>query len=191
MALKRRVSWRSVLLGLIASGLVASADAWAQISAPARPAGEYKNAFSFGLSYGAQNDRDAWFWGWSADYNRQLPGRWIAAAAIAWDEETERFDDRPNQIVRTFTAIGSVSYELSRRFSLTTGLGKGFADSDNPSGSMRFTDGDLGTGIVLGFATPGLPRYVRDSIGISVAYEYNIDQKETSLSLDVTFGWSF
>ncbi len=56
---------------------------------------------------------------------------------------------------------------------------------------MRFTNGDLATGIVLGLATPGLPRYVRDSIGISVAYEYNFDENETSLSLDVTFGWSF
>ena len=56
---------------------------------------------------------------------------------------------------------------------------------------MRFTSGDLGTGIAVGFATPGLSQFVRDSIGFSIAYEYNITQKETSVSFDVSYGWSF
>jgi hypothetical protein len=73
---------------------------------------------------------------------------------------------------------------------LTTGLGKGFADTDNPAGTIQLTNGDLGTGICFGIATPGLPQFERDSLGFSISYEYNIMQKETSLSFDVSFGLS-
>ncbi len=190
--MKSRRWARAILLGVIAFGPGALINVQAQISAPPRVAPEYDNAIGFSLSYGGKNnDRDAQFWGWSVDYSRVLGRRWVAGAALAWDEETERFDSRPDKTVRTFPAIGTVSYNLSERFSLTTGLGKGFADTDNPSGSMRFTSGDLGTVIALGFATPGLPHFTRDSIGVSLAYEYNGSQKETTVSLDVTFGWSF
>jgi len=37
----------------------------------------------------------------------------------------------------------------------------------------------------------GLPQYSRDSIGLSLSYEYNLTQNETMLSLDVTYGLSF
>jgi len=72
-----------------------------------------------------------------------------------------------------------------------TGLGKGFADTDRPAETMRFANGDLGTGVSLGFSAPGLPLFARDSVGFSIVYEYNLSQREPSLSIDITFGWSF
>ncbi len=149
------------------------------------------NAVSGGVSYGIQNARAADFWGFSFDYSRTLGDQWFTAVALTWDSETETFLDRPNQNTKTLTLVGTISYSMTSWLSITSGLGKGFADTDNPENTMRFTNGDLGTGIALGFATPGLPQFVRDSIGFSVAYEYNITQKETSVSFDVSYGWSF
>lgn len=179
-----------VALG-IATALVLPSVAGAQIGSPARPAPSYKNAASFGLSYGIQNDRNATFWGWSADYSRDLGSRWFFGAALAWDEDTETFDDRPDKVVETYTVIATISYGITRHLAITTGFGKGFADTDNPAGAMRFTNGDLGTGIALGWSTQGPARSSRDSISVSAAFEYNIAQNETSVSFDINYGWSF
>lgn len=108
-----------------------------------------------------------------------------------WDRETEQFAAAPDKEIDSFTAAATISYALTERVSLTTGLGKGFADTNNPSQSMDFTNGDLATGIVIGYSTPGLRRLARDSVVFSLAYEYNIDQNETTVSIDVAFGWSF
>lgn len=176
---------------LLAVCFMAPSVAKAQIGSPPRPVAGYKNSAAFGLSYGVINTRDADFWGWSVEASRQLGGRWFAAASIMWDSETEKVAAAPDPEVDTFTAAMTISYSLNKRLAISTGLGKGFADTDNPSGSMRFTNGDLSTGIVLGLSTPGSRRFERDSIAFSVAYEYNITQNETSLSFDVAFGWSF
>ena len=168
-----------------------SSTAEAQIGAPSRPVAGFKNSASFGLSYGMNNTRDASFWGWTAEYSRQIGGHWFTAGSIMWDRESEDIASGPDVEVDTFTLAGTIAYGLTDRLSITTGLGKGFADTGNPSGSMRFTSGDLSTGIVLGWATPGLRHFERDSLAFSLAYEYNITQDETTLSFDVSFGWSF
>ena len=165
--------------------------AWAQVSAPVLPLPGYRNSVSGGISYGVQNDRDADFWGWSLDYGRQLGENWIGAASLTWDRETEQFNDSPDKQVDTFNVIGTISYALSSRISLTTGLAKGIGDTDNPTGSMKFNSGDWGTGIALGYSIPGLPHFIRDSISLSAAYEYNISQRETSVSFDVSIGVSY
>lgn len=171
--------------------LFSSPPAHAQIAAPARPQGSYENSVALGLSYGTVNQRDADFWGGSVEFSRKVRGPWIGAAAIMWDRETEQLAGEPDQRTDTFTASATIAYALTDKISLTTGLGKGFADTDNPSQSMKFTNGDLSTGIVLGYSTPGLTHLTRDSVTFSLAYEYNIDRDETSLSIDVGFGWSF
>ena len=89
------------------------------------------------------------------------------------------------------TLVGTMSFAPTRWLSIASGLGEGFANTDNREKTMQFANGDLGTAIAFGFATPGLPQFERDTIGFSVSYEYNITQKETSLSLDVSFGCSF
>lgn len=172
--------------------LVAVGSAHAQLATPVAPKEGFKNAAAFGVSYGVQQDRDAYFWGFSGDYSRALGGRWFVAGALTWDRETEHVDDAPDPpAVDSFTAVGTVSYGVNDWFSITTGLGKGFADNDNPDRAMRFANGDLGTGIAFAFATPGLRHVARDTIGFSVSYEYNFAQSEASISVDVTFGWSF
>ena len=143
------------------------------------------------VGYGKTNDRDAPFWGIAVEYSRAVFDRWVIGAGLAWDEETERFEARPSKSVRTISALGTLSYNLSERFSLTVALEKGFADNDNPAASMQFSDGVIGVGFALGIATPGLPQYVQDSIGLSLNYEYNLSQEETTISLDVVFGWSY
>lgn len=175
---------------LAAGGMVAS-TAEAQFGAPPRPVAGFKNSAALGLSYGVNNTRDATFWGWAVEYSRDLGGPWLAAGSLMWDRETENRANAPDVEVETFTVAGTISYGLTERLAITTGLGQGIANTDNPSGSMRFKSGDLSTGIVLGWSTPGLKRFERDSVVFSLAYEYNFTQDETTLSFDVAFGWSF
>ncbi len=165
--------------------LACSSMARAQIIAPAiDPEDPEKNIMAAGVSVGTPYLRDAVFWGLSADYTRVIASRWSASFALTYDQEHDRPANRPSKTVNTFTAVGTVNYVLSRLLTLTTGLGKGFLDDDNRDREMRFTSGDLGTGLALGINLP-------DLLGLSVAWEWNITQKEPTVSVDLTFGWSF
>ena len=168
--------------------LLVSAEAGAQISTPPRATADYVNAIAFGVSYGEELDKDADFWGWSAEYSRLVSNSWTGAVSLTWDEETERFIDRPDKVVRTYALIGTVSYNLTPRFSVTTGLAQDIANDDNASGSMKFNSGDVSTGLSLGYSWP-LDN--RNSLGLSLAYEYNLSQNDPSVSVDVALGWSF
>ena len=174
--------------GVTAVILLVSAEAGAQISTPPRATADYVNAIGIGLSYGEQQDREANFWGWSAEYSRLLNKSWTGAISLTWDEETEQFIDRPDKVVRSYALIGTISYNLTPRFSVTTGLAQDIADDDNASGSMKLKNGDISTGLSLGYSWP-LNR--RNSLGVSFAYEYNISENEPSVSVDVALGWSF
>ena len=165
-----------------------SNHALAQISTPPATSAEHINGIGGGLSYGEQNDRNATFWGWSLEYSRFLTEDWSWALSVTWDEETESFSDKPDKVISTYTAVATITYGLTDRFSLTTGLGKGFANDDNPDRKTQFTSGDWGTGVALGYTVPlGGPR----SLAASLAYEYNLSERETSLSVDLALGWSF
>ena len=181
----------TILVAVIPIGMGVTNSAQAHVTSAPRTAPEFQNAVGLALGYGRITDSDATFWGVAVEYSRAVLERWVVGAGLAWDEETERRDDRQARDVRSLSVLGTVSYNLSSRFSLTAGLEKGFADTDNPSGSMQYADGDLGVGFALGFATPGLPQYVQDSIGLSLNYEYNLSEGESSVSLDLVFGWSF
>lgn len=157
----------------------------AQISAPAidRDA-PTTNLVSVGASVGTPYRRDAVFWGLSTDYTRVVNPRWSFSAALTYDQEHDRRKDGSSGTVNSFTAVGTVNYTVLSRLTLTTGLGRGFLNDDNPERDLRFTGGDVGTGVAGGVALPG--RW-----GLSVAWEWNITQKEPSISVDVTYGWGF
>ena len=177
----------SLRIGLAVIALM-FADAEAQISTPPRVTADYANAVGFGLSYGEQQDREADFWGWSAEYSRLLNETWTAGLSLTWDEETEQFIDRPDTTVRTYALIATFSYNLTPAFSVTTGLAQNIADDDNASGTMKLKSGDISTGLSLGYSWL---LNKRNSIGATLSYEYNISENETAISVDVTLGWSF
>ena len=172
----------------LAGTLLVITDAEAQIKTPPRATQDYVNAAGFGLSYGEISKREADFWGWSLNYSRLLNDRWTGGLSLTWDEETEQFIDRPDKSVRTYTLIGTISYNLTQNFSLTTGLAHNIADDDNASGSMKFKSGNVSTGLSLGYSWP---LSERNSISASMAYEYNISENEPSASIDVSLGWNF
>lgn len=74
---------------------------------------------------------------------------------------------------------------------MTTGIGQGFADDDNPSRGMRFTRGSLGTGIVLGIGLPDLPWLSPGSTTLSIPWEYTFGESQPSLSVDLGMGFGF
>ena len=47
---------------------------------------------------------------------------WSVGADLTFDQETENRDQRPNKVVNTFSVEGTVTYYLTERWSLTTGL---------------------------------------------------------------------
>ena len=175
-------------IAISVAAFVAAMDAAAGLPTPPPANTNYANGLGFGLSYGEQVDRDADFWGWTADSSRYLTSAWTAGLSVTWDEETERFIDRPDKTVRTYALIGTISYNLTPRFSLTTGLAQDIADDDNATGTMKFKSGDISTGLSLGYTWLFSKR---NSIGASLAYEYNISENKTSISIDIAVGWNF
>jgi len=134
-----------------------------------------------------QLQRDAWFWGLSIDYGRILEKEWAVNGALSWDREKKE----TGVSVETYTFVATVSWIITERFSLTTGLAKGFADNDNKEAKMQFTNADLGTGLAIGISLPELKFWALETVALSVSYEYNISASETDVSLDLTTGISF
>ena len=128
----------------------------AQLANRPLPAPGFTNSFGFGASYGEMLRREAWFWGLSLDYGRLLGERWAGNAALTWDRESKE----TGADVETYSLVATVSWVITRRFSLATGLAKGLADDDNIEGRMRFANADLGTGISLGISLPELRFWV-------------------------------
>ena len=163
----------------------------AGISSPSPPVTPYENAISFGGSYGVIHGRDADFAGWVLEYSRNISVNWVASASLAWDEEIERFSDRPDAIIDTYTLIGVVGYSISPIFVISAGFGKGILDNDNPDMQMEFVDGDSSVGISAGSVLPVFPKGSRFRLGVSLSYEYNLSKSETSTSVDLAISRSF
>jgi hypothetical protein len=83
-----------------------------------------------------------------------------------------------------------VNYSF-RSLTLTTGLSKGFADTDRADGGWRSANGDWGTGLILGLSLTSLPWDERLSVTLSAGYEYNLSASEPDLSFDVGLGYAF
>lgn len=163
----------------------------AQIYGPAAlKIDEYKHVVSFGGSYGVMLERPADFWGLTAGYAYQLSGPWALSPSLTYDKETDRSKDNPG-VTNTFTFIGTISYFLTEKFSLTTGLAKGFLDDDNPERKIKGVNGDWSTGLAFGYNLPDFPFWARDSYGLSAALEYNMTKAEFSFSVDLTIGLAF
>ena len=163
----------------------------AGISSPSPPVTPYENAISFGGSYGVIHGRDADFAGWVLEYSRNISGNWVASASLAWDKEIERFSDRHDAIIETYTVIGVIGYSISPIFVISAGFGKGVMDNDNPDMQMEFVNGDSSLGISAGSVLPVFPHGSRFRLGVSFSYEYNLSKSETSTSIDLAISRSF
>lgn len=144
------------------------------------------NFVSVGVSYGQIFARDASFYGLTGEFSRRLEGLPMGvAASLMWDSEKD-FDK--NKTVNTFTFALTGSYLFDDHWSIGTGLGKGFADTDNPKGKYEISNGDWSTAIFGGYQ---LRFKDNQAVGFSGSLEYNISASEFSVSLDVTYGLGF
>ncbi|MBB3701009.1 outer membrane protein transport protein [Flammeovirga yaeyamensis] len=143
-----------------------------------------KGAWGVAVSYGNQLDKDAVFYGWSVDYSKPIGnGPFSVGAALMWDNELERTSENRITDVSTFTFAATLNYKINDKWSIGTGLAKGFMDNDNSSRQYRFNSGDWSTGLILNYQfNIGKQRF-----NISGSYEYNMSQKETSLSFDLGY----
>lgn len=65
---------------------------------------------------------------------------WSIGGSLSFDRETDR-SAGISKSTDTLSAVAVVNYSL-RRVTLTTGLSKGFADTEHPDGDWRFVNGD-------------------------------------------------
>lgn len=157
----------------------------AQLNANISRDKEKNNFVSLAASYGQVFQREAWFYGFSGEYSWRLDKIPVGiAGSLMWDREKEV---PKNKITDTFTGAVTASYLISDRWSVGTGLGKGFMDTDNPDKNYKFSDGDWSTAIFFGYQ---IPLNMKSSLGLSASYEYNMSAKETSFSLDLSYGFS-
>ncbi|MDN3642743.1 hypothetical protein QWY87_08540 [Lutimonas halocynthiae] len=157
----------------------------AQLNANISRDAEKKGFMSLAGSYGQVFERDAHFFGFSGEYSRRLNKVPIGiAGSLMWDQET---DVKKDKVVSTFTAAITGSYLISERWSVGTGLGKGFMDTDNKDKNYKFTSGDWSTALFFGYL---IPLNLKSSLGLSASYEYNISGKETSFSIDLSYGFT-
>ena len=184
----RRNLGQGVLLGVAV--LVVSGTVFAQgIRTPSiATSPDLKWSTGGGPSAGVVLDTDRWFWGVGWDVGYALNEHWSVAGALAYDQETEPRRDLPNKLVNTFTGTATVSYSVTEHFSLTTGLGVGFLDDDNPKQEYRMTGGDLGTGLAVGYVWPWM---ADRAFSLSCAYEWSLSDDEASLSFDGGISLSF
>lgn len=156
---------------------------YSQLNANISRLDDKKGYVSLAGSYGQIFERDAWFYGFSAEYSRRLNKLPIGlAGSFMWDNET---DVKKDKVVGTITAAVTGSYLISQRWSVGTGLGKGIIDSDNNKKTYQFTDGDWSTALFFGYQ---IPLNIRSSLAISASYEYNMSANETSFSIDLAYG---
>ena len=182
---------RIVLVGTLAL-LASGSAARAQISAPAINRDvAFRNSVGVGVSVGSPYQRDAYFWGLTADYTRVIGLPWSVTASITFDQEHEQPEGAPKTVVNTFTFVATINWSGTHWVTLTTGLGKGFLDDDNPAKRLELTNGDWSTGLAVGISLPDLPFTVRDAFTLSVAWEYNFTKNEPILSTDLGASWSF
>ena len=176
-----KLLFRTIMYSMLLIPVFATAQLNANISRDA----EKKGFMSLAGSYGQVFERDAHFFGFSGEYSRRLGKVPIGiAGSLMWDKET---DVKKDKVVSTFTAAITGSYLISKRWSVGTGLGKGFMDTDNIDQNYKFTNGDWVTAIFFGYQ---IPLNMKSSLGLSASYEYNISGKETSFSIDLSYGFT-
>lgn len=149
---------------------------------------EYRHSLGYGPSVGWNLTKDAWFWGASTDYGYSLNETWSLGVALTFDQETESRTAQPDKKVNTFSGQGTVTWHPNEVVALTTGFAKGFLDDDNPRQQWKFNDGDLGTGLSVGFDWP----WTTDrAVFLSGTFEYNITQSEFAVSFDAGISLAF
>ncbi|MCA0933400.1 hypothetical protein LCM02_13135 [Lutimonas saemankumensis] len=188
MIIKYKMVSSSVISGkllLLVSLFLLPCLVWSQFSSNISRNEEKRNLVSLSGSYGEFIERDAWFYGFNGEFSRRLQNIPIGfAGSLMWDQEK---DVKKDKIVSTFTAAITGSYLISDRWSVGTGLGKGFMDTNNPEKKYKWADGDWSTALFFGYQ---IPLNLKSSLGISASYEYNMSANETSLSIDISYGLS-
>lgn len=154
--------------------------------APVDP--DYDQTLTPAISYGVIGARSAEFGGVTVNYGQAFTQRWSWNFALAWDNEKSRNKSGDSKRANTFTGILTGGYAISRKWDISFGFGKGFADDDNNDEQLAFTNGDWSTGTSLGWT---FWQRAQRRLSLSTSIEYNLSSSEPSFSLDLGYGFSF
>jgi hypothetical protein len=148
----------------------------------------FSNELGLGVSYGVKLSKDAQFFGYAPDYVRVLSENWLLNVSFAYDKDTE-FKKCSKEVTETWTPSLMIGYQLSSRLALGVGLGHGLFENKDGGGwtSVKFGN-DLT--VAAAFAT-SLWNKDRHGLALSVSFEYNISDKEPSISTDLGYSFAF
>ncbi|WP_044212036.1 hypothetical protein [Flammeovirga sp. OC4] len=141
---------------------------------------EKYNAFSFSMSKGINMTNDNPFYGFSVDYSRSIKNtRFSTGVALMWDEEKDK-----KRYLQNLTFAYTVGYKINDKWSIGSGVAKGFMNNENERQEYQFVNGDWSTGLSATHTLKITPKHV---ISITSSLEYNITQHEYSLSFDLNY----
>ncbi|KXX71320.1 hypothetical protein [Flammeovirga sp. SJP92] len=138
------------------------------------------NAISFSVSRGVNMTNDNPFYGLSMDYSRSIKNsNFSTGMALMWDEEKE-----PNRYVQNLTVAVTAGYKINDKWSIGSGIAKGFLNNENERRDYQFNNGDWSTGLTATYTLKVTPKHV---VSLTSSLEYNITQQEYSLSFDLNY----
>ncbi|NME70314.1 hypothetical protein [Flammeovirga aprica] len=141
---------------------------------------EKYNSFSFSVSRGVNMTNDNPFYGFSIDYSRAIKNTpFSTGVAMMWDEEKDK-----NRYLQNVTVAYMVGYKINDRWSIGSGIAKGFLNNENERQEYQFSDGDWSTGLAGTYVLKVTPKH---AISITSSLEYNITQKEYCFSVDLNY----
>lgn len=182
----------SIVIVATAMLVIGSLDGRAQLAAPPISSPIYKNIFSLGGSVGfPYKQDDTWFWGVSTSYTRLIKIPWSASIGFSYDRGISKPSGEPKSVTNGFTMFSTINYTFLKVITASTGFGKVIISDNNNNSSLNFTNGDWIAGLALGVSLPDIPWTVRDSVGVGVSWLWDFNEEEPSVSLDLSFGWSF
>jgi len=125
----------------------------------------------------------------SADYSRAVNDLWTISGSLAFDRETTRERDAPDDETDTVSLQFAVSRLVSDRLSIGAGFGKGVFDKKqgNSWQAPDFSE-DWTVGITSAYA---LSRRGQHNVNINATLEYRFTEDKPAWSFDLGYGYSF
>lgn len=152
------------------------------LGATVMPSVQADSTVDLTFSLGRNSSTDSTFWGGGLDFSRYLSERWSWTSGIAFDQDLLDNDAGITEKTHTFGVGATINYDFNDQWALSMGASKAIIDDAGSDRAYAFTDGDWGVGFSLAY---GRAWKSTRSWSAGISYEYNLDQHEHTVSLDL------